>query len=49
LLLSDISTFREPWDGVAHFVPPGDVDGLAAAMRRILDFPETYERLGAAA
>jgi glycosyltransferase involved in cell wall biosynthesis len=49
LLLSDIPTFRELWDGVAHFVPPEDVDGLAAAMRRILDFPETYERLGAAA
>jgi hypothetical protein len=49
LLLSDIPTFRELWDGVAHFVSPEDVDGLAAAMRRILDFPETYERLGAAA
>jgi glycosyltransferase involved in cell wall biosynthesis len=49
LLLSDIPTFRELWDGVAHFVPPEDVDGLAAAMRRILDFPEAYERLAAAA
>lgn len=49
LLLGDIPTFRELWDGVAHFVPPGDVDQLAAAMRRILAFPETYERLGAAA
>jgi glycosyltransferase involved in cell wall biosynthesis len=37
LVLSDIPTFRELWDGAALFVDPGDPDGvaraLAAAMR----------------
>jgi glycosyltransferase involved in cell wall biosynthesis len=32
LVLSDIPTFRELWDGAALFVPPGDEEGLAAAI-----------------
>ncbi|PWS37682.1 glycosyl transferase family 1 [Falsiroseomonas bella] len=32
LVLSDIPTFRELWDGAALFVPPGDDAGFAAAI-----------------
>jgi glycosyltransferase involved in cell wall biosynthesis len=32
LVLSDIPTFRELWDGAAAFVPPGDDAGFAAAI-----------------
>lgn len=33
LVLSDIPTFRELWDGAAVFVAPGDAAGFAAAIR----------------
>ena len=36
LVLSDIPTFRELWDGAAVFVPPRDADGFAAALARLL-------------
>ena len=39
LVLSDIPTFRELWDGAAAFVPAGDASGFAAAMARALDDP----------
>jgi glycogen(starch) synthase len=39
LVLSDIPTFRELWDGVAHFVSPDDPRRFAAAMQRLLDDP----------
>ncbi len=39
LVLSDIPTFRELWDGAATFVQPGDAAGFAAAMMRALDDP----------
>jgi glycosyltransferase involved in cell wall biosynthesis len=32
LVLSDIATFRELWDGAAIFVAPNDVDGFVAAV-----------------
>ncbi len=32
LVLSDIPTFRELWDGAAHFVAPGDHEGFADAI-----------------
>ncbi|WP_270935851.1 glycosyltransferase family 4 protein [Falsiroseomonas oryzae] len=32
LVLSDIPTFRELWDGAACFVAPGDADGFAVAV-----------------
>lgn len=32
LVLSDIATFRELWDGAATFVPPDDADGFARAI-----------------
>lgn len=36
LVLSDIATFRELWDGAALFVPVGDVEGYRVAIDRIL-------------
>ncbi len=33
LVLSDIATFRELWDGAAVFFPPGDAAALALALR----------------
>ena len=49
LVLSDIPTFRELWDGAAVFVDPADADGFAAAIRRLLDDPEARSTLGEAA
>jgi glycosyltransferase involved in cell wall biosynthesis len=39
LVLSDIPTFRELWDGVARFVPPDDDDAWLAALEAALDDP----------
>jgi glycogen synthase len=36
LVLSDIATFRELWDGAAVFVPPHDAAGFAAAADGLL-------------
>src|SRR5690606_35619550 len=49
LVLADIPTFRELWGGAAVLVEPDDVDGLAGALRRLLDDPAEAARLGAAA
>jgi glycosyltransferase involved in cell wall biosynthesis len=49
LVLSDIATLRELWDGAAVFVPPDDAAALAAALQRLLDDPDEALRLGAAA
>ena len=49
LLLSDIPTFRELWDGAAAFTPPGDSNALAENLRAIIHAPELAARLGAAA
>jgi glycosyltransferase involved in cell wall biosynthesis len=46
LLLSDIQTHRELWDGAAILVAPRDEAGFAAAANRILGDPEVRERLG---
>ena len=46
LVLSDIPTFRELWDGAADFVPADDDRALAAAIERAARDPA---RLGAAA
>ncbi len=35
LVLSDIETFRELWDGAAHFFPVGDAAALADALGRL--------------
>ncbi len=39
LVLSDIPTFRELWDGAASFVPPGDDAAWVAALEAALDNP----------
>ena len=44
LVLGDILTLRELWDGAAVFVDPGDADGLRAALQRLVDDPD--ERRG---
>ena len=49
LVLSDISTFRELWDGAAVFTPPGDAAALRAALRALLDDAPHRAVLGAAA
>ena len=49
LVLSDIPTYRELWDGAAIFVPPGDADGFAAAINRLLDAPGERRNAAAAA
>lgn len=40
LILSDIPTHRELWDGVATFVVPDDAAGLRRAIRMLTDMPE---------
>ncbi len=39
LVVGDIPTLRELWDGAAAFVVPGDVDELRATLRRLIDDP----------
>ena len=46
LLLSDIPTFRELWDGAAVFVPSEDPRRLAKALQHLLDVPASCARLG---
>jgi len=49
LVLSNIPTFRELWNGAAVFVEPNDADGFARAIEDILRSPERRDALGAAA
>lgn len=49
LILSDIGTFRELWDGCAEFFPSGDARALAQAIRRLSGDPQRRERLAKAA
>jgi glycosyltransferase involved in cell wall biosynthesis len=49
LVLSDIDTFRELWDGAALFADPRDPDAFAAALQALLDDRVQAERLGAQA
>ena len=49
LVLADIPTFRELWDGAAHFVPADDDGAIAAAIDRLAADGEARRRLGAAA
>ncbi|MFN2431576.1 MAG: glycosyltransferase family 4 protein [Gemmatimonadota bacterium] len=49
LLLTDLGSFRELWDGAATFVPPGDEAALADALRRLAREPAEVRRLGRAA
>jgi len=49
LVLSDIPTFRELWDGAAWFVYPHDANGFARAVDEIVGDPALRSRLGEAA
>jgi glycosyltransferase involved in cell wall biosynthesis len=49
LVLSDIPTFRELWDGAAVFVSPDDDRGMAAAIERLAGDADERTRLGEAA
>ena len=49
LVLSDIPTFRELWDGAARFVYPHDAAGFARAVDEIVGDRELRSRLGEAA
>jgi glycosyltransferase involved in cell wall biosynthesis len=46
LVLSDIPTFRELWDGAAVFVPPDDDRGMAAAIERLAGDANERNRMG---
>lgn len=49
LVLSDIATFRELWDGAALFADPDDAEGFAAAITRVHGDPALRQQLGTAA
>jgi glycosyltransferase involved in cell wall biosynthesis len=49
LVLSDIPTFRELWDGAAMFAPPGDAMAFEGAVHALLANAPLRERMGAAA
>ncbi len=46
LVLSDIATFRELWDGAAIFVPPRDDRALAGALAGLAADPDAVRWLG---
>src|SRR5207248_306231 len=46
LVLSDIPTFRELWEGAALFAPPEDPAAFADAFDKLLADPEEAEWLG---
>lgn len=49
LLLADIPTYRELWDGAALFFPPRDPAALRGAIAELAASPRMRSRLGAAA
>lgn len=49
LVLSDIASFRELWDGAALFAPPGDETAYVTAIESLIDDPPLRRKLGAAA
>ncbi len=49
LVLGDIESLRELWDGAAVFVAPGDDGALSAALRRLADDARARDALAAAA
>jgi glycosyltransferase involved in cell wall biosynthesis len=46
LVLGDIPSLRELWDGAAIFVPPDDHEALAQALSMLLDDPERAAAFG---
>lgn len=49
LVLSDLPSFRELWDGAAQFVPNNDAGAIAAAIDALAADPQARTMLGAAA
>jgi glycosyltransferase involved in cell wall biosynthesis len=49
LVLGDIPTLRELWDGVAAFVPPDDPHALRERLEALIADPDRRQRMGAAA
>jgi len=49
LVLGDIPSLRELWDGAADFVPPGEPPALRAALARLMADPPLRQRRAAAA
>jgi glycogen synthase len=49
LVLGDIDSLRENWDGAAVFVPPDDRDSLAFVIQCLIDEPASREALARAA
>lgn len=49
LVLGDIPTMRELWDGAAHFVDPDDSDALAWTIEALLSDPDAAMTAGLAA
>ncbi len=49
LVLNDIASLRELWDGAALFVDADDVASLAGSIRRVFEDPDARRALGAAA
>lgn len=49
LVLADLPTFRELWDGAAVFVAPEDEDGFVAAIETLRADPARHAALGEAA
>ncbi len=49
LVLGDIPSLRENWEGSAVFVPPNDTEALRLAIRDLIDDPERREALGVCA
>ncbi len=45
LVLGDIPSLREVWEGAAVFVPPDDTDMLARALRRLMAEPVLCRRM----
>ena len=46
LVLGDIPSLRENWEGAALFVPPDDPDAVRAALARVIDDPVYRHRYG---
>ncbi|NEX93918.1 glycosyltransferase, partial [Caulobacter sp. 17J65-9] len=49
LVLSDVPAHRELWAGAALFFAPGDAEGCASAVNRLLADPNLRTERGAAA
>jgi glycogen(starch) synthase len=49
LLLADLPTLRELWDGAAEFVPAGDATSLHRELEQLIGNPERLHRLAQAA